>query len=183
MFTQTGLVVLSLIGISLLCLILWVFGPSIYDEFIVLQRKQDLSDVESEFNAIFDDLPQSESDTVLATHTNRLTIGRGLFIGCIKGSKEIIYGTTREFADVIDEYEVLFEDRQPWTQSSETSYYTKKAWFRLYLEEPSSFTYPPNVLAFQSAMLQIQTTPIRLMIVVLDSISRNRINSGSNCHM
>lgn len=140
--------ILAPIGICLSCLILWVFGPSITDEFTVLQRKQDLSDLESEFNAILDDLPQSETDNVLATHTDRLTIGRGLFIGCIKGDKEIIYGTTREFADVIDEYEVLFEVRQAWTQWSETSYYTKKARFKLYLEEPSSFTYPPECAGF-----------------------------------
>jgi hypothetical protein len=149
MFTRTRFVVLSLIGICVLCLILWVFGPSIYDEFIVLQRQQDLSDVETEFNAIFDDLPRSETDTVLAVRTIQpLTIGRGLFRGCITGDKRIIYGTTREFKNVIDEYEVLFKDRQPWRQSSETGYRTKKALFKLYLEEPSSFTYPPECAGF-----------------------------------
>lgn len=149
MLTRTGLVVLSLIGICLLCLILWVFGPSIYDEFIVLQRKQDLSDVEAEFNAIFDNLPRSKTDTVLAIRTTQpLTIGRGLFRGCITGSERIIYGTTREFSDVTDEYEVLFDDRQMWTQGSEISYYTKKAWFLLSLENPSSFTFPPECAGF-----------------------------------
>lgn len=147
MLKRSGLI-LTLIGICLSCLFLWVFWSPIKDEFTVLQRKQDLSEVESEFNAILDDLPRSKTDTVLVTHTNRLAIGRGLLIGCIKGSNEIIYGTTREFADVVDEYEALFEDRQPWTRSSETGYRTKKALFKLYLKEPSSFTYPPECAGF-----------------------------------
>lgn len=148
MFKRCGLI-LALIGICLLGLFLCVFWSSIKDEFTVLQRKQDLSGVESEFNAIFDDLPRSETDTVLAVRTIQpLTIGRGLSIGCIKGSRETIYGTTRDFAEVITEYKVLFEDRQSWTQSSEISYYTKKAWFLLYLEKPASYTYPPECAGF-----------------------------------
>ncbi len=147
-FTRGGLI-LAPIGICLLCLILGVFWPSIEDEFTVLQRKQDFPGVESEFNAIFDDLPRSQSDTALITRIIQpLTIGRGLSIGCITGGKEIIYGTTREFEDVVDEYEALVEDHQPWIQSSDTVYRTKKALFMLYIEEPSSPTYPPECVGF-----------------------------------
>lgn len=148
MFIRYGLI-LAPIGICLSCLFLWVFWSPIKDEFTVFQRKQDLSGVESEFNAIFDDLPRSETDTVLAVRTLQpLTIGRGLFSGCITGNKRIVFGTTREFEEVIAEYEVLFKDHQTWRQSSETGYRTKKALFKLYLEEPSSFTYPPECAGF-----------------------------------
>ena len=141
--------VLFLIGICLLFPVLLVFGPYIKEEYIVFQRKQDFSSIESEFNTIFDNLPRSETDTVLAIRPILpLSIGRGPYTGCIKGSKEVVYGTTREFEDVLDEYEILFTDRPPWVRSSETGYDTKKASFRLYLADPSSSTYPPECADF-----------------------------------
>jgi hypothetical protein len=143
--------ILLLIGICLLSSVLLFFGPEIEEEYIVFRRKQDFSSVESEFNTIFDDLPRSETDTVLAIRPILpLSIGRGSYTGCIKGSKEVVYGTTREFENVLDEYEIMFADRPLWVRErrSDMGYATEKAHFGLYLAEPSSSTYPPECVDF-----------------------------------
>jgi hypothetical protein len=146
--TRCGFV-LFLVGSCLLCFILLALGPYIKEEYIIFQRERDFPHIESEFNTIFDDLPRSETDIVLAVRPILpLSIGRGSYAGCIKGSKEVVYGATREFEDILDIYEVLFTDRQPWVRSSETGYDTDKALFRLYLVDPSSSTYPSECVDF-----------------------------------
>ena len=134
--------------ICLLCLLLLVALPRIREEVVVLQRKQDLSNVKAELNAILEDLPRSENDTLLSSEKYGLDIQRGLLLGCIKGGEKTIYGTTREFEDVTKEYAALFENHTMWTQNREWSYSTKKAWFLLYLYDPASALYPSECVGF-----------------------------------
>lgn len=140
----------SLLLIAIIALLLLIFGPAIREEVTVFQRTQDFSGVESTFDATFNGLPQSASDTLITVRTIQpLSVGRGLFIGCIRGSRETVYGSTREFESIIDEYEVLFGSNQLWVQNNErTGYSSKNARFWLYTFEPSDDDYPPECSGF-----------------------------------
>lgn len=70
------------------CLFFAFLQPRIHEEWTVYQRKQDLPEVEAEFNALVDDLPRSKFDTVLSIHTHSLTIGRES--GCIWGNTDVV---------------------------------------------------------------------------------------------
>lgn len=93
---------------------------------------------------MFDELPHSLTDTLIVPRTIQpLSIGRGLFLGCIRGSREMLFGSSREFESVLEDYSALFESNPLWTENNNgTGYETGDARFWLHEYKLSDFTYP-----------------------------------------
>jgi hypothetical protein len=136
-----------------------VFYSDAKEAWTMFRRKQELPRVEAKFNALADDLPHSESDTVLTTlnAAHHLVLKRGIQwgLGCITGSTIIIYGSIRDFEAVVSEYETLLADREAWTGGADLdsdyrsySHKSGKAVFDINFYVSSDFDYPPECAGY-----------------------------------
>jgi hypothetical protein len=140
-------------------LVFYLLDPASKETWTVFRRKLELPGVEAEFDVLADDLPRSESDTVLTTRNavHHVTVETGFSrgLGCIGGSTITIYGSTRDFEAVVSEYEALLADREDWTGGAGRdpdyrSYGHKsgKAVFDIDFYVPSDFDYPPECAGY-----------------------------------
>jgi hypothetical protein len=154
---RVGATIAFLFGCSLVC---YLFAPELVkEEWTLFRRKLELPGVEADFDALANDVPRSESDTILTTrnagHHLRVAGIPQFGSGCIWGSTITIYGSTRDFEIITAEYQTLFADHEDWSGGTDRdpdyrSYGHKsgKAVFYINFYVPSDFDYSPECAGY-----------------------------------
>lgn len=113
-------------GSVFICLLviglLQILFPDTYADITrALPRLVDVPSVQRDFDAVLQDIVEGRTDTLIekreisSVHASR---GR-FFAGCITGTIEYTYGSSKEFASVLKEYSASFSSKGGWERKLE----------------------------------------------------------------